>query len=68
MEKKVKFAANMHDAIVSNIFDENSEYYIGPVKDEDLNDFFYALMLTVPRLLYNKITGEDKDVLEINAL
>lgn len=59
----MKFTAHLNDAVIQ-VFDENSEHYVGNIKDEDLTDFFYALMCTVPNRIYNKITGEDLDMLD----
>ena len=64
MENDVRFAIAINKAI-AGIFDEENENYIGILKKEDLNDFFYALMCLVPRRIFNKITWDDKDGLEI---
>ena len=67
MEKKVKFALAINQAIVT-LFDKENDFFIGELKEEDLNDFFYALMVITPNRAYNKITGDDLDILDTLAI
>lgn len=62
MEKLDKFIVHINDAI-AQVFNEENENYIWELWDDDLNDFFYALMIIVPSLYYNKITWENNDML-----
>jgi len=56
---------------IAEIFDEESEYYIDQEElqeGENLTHFFHALANVMPTHLFNKITGDDKNHLEINHI
>lgn len=52
---------------ITEIFNEECEHYID--KEEcDLTLFFHALSTTVPNILFNRLTNDDKNNLEFNHL
>ena len=53
--------------IVDIIQDEDNENFID-LKEVDLNEFFHALANLTPCIIYEKITGDQKDLLEFNHI
>lgn len=49
------------------IFDEDSEYYIDK-NEADLTILFHAISTTAPNVLFNRLTGDNKNNLEFNQL
>lgn len=69
-EKHLQYAA-MLSGKITEIFDEESEYYIDQEElqeGENLTHFFHALANVMPTHLFNKITGDDKNHLEFNHI
>ena len=67
-EDYLKFAPKIVH-LYSELFDEDSEHYLGDeIKEEDLTGFFHALTTVAPNHLFNKITGDDKNNLEFNHI
>jgi hypothetical protein len=70
MKNHDQYAVKILGAL-NEVFNEDSEYFIGieELKDQDnLPEFFHALANTVPNMVYEKITGDDKNNLEFNHL
>lgn len=70
MKKELQYAAKLNDQIVS-MFNEDSENYIDINEFEDEGNataFFHALANVMPTLLFNKVTNDDKNLLEFNQL
>jgi|GEM_PF-6785374 len=56
---------------VNEVFDEDSEHYIGleDLKEgENLTDFFHVLGNMMPNYIYNKLTGENENILSFNHI
>lgn len=49
-------------------FDEDSESYIWELEDEDLNDFFYTLIVMLPQFFYWEITWEKVDPIALISI
>ena len=66
-EKWLRYSAQITSAL-SELFDEDSEKYIGSMENIDLTQFFHALANAVPATIFNKLTGSNKNLLEFNHL
>ena len=66
-EKWIMYAAQI-SSVLGELFDEDSEKYIGSLEDIDLAQFFHALANAAPATLFNKLTGGNKNILEFNHL
>ena len=70
-ERYPEFAAVMIDRLAT-VFDKDSEDFSYDLKqlseDGELTEFFFALACVVPAMLFNNITGEDKNYLQFNHL
>jgi len=53
---------------LSQLFDKESEYYIDITKDIDFTQFIYALSVSVPANIYNKLTRNNVNHLEFNHI
>lgn len=70
IEKHLQYAA-MLSGKIAEIFDEESEYHIDKEElqeGDNLTHFFHALANIMPNHLFNKITGDDKNILEFNHI
>ena len=63
--KHVQFAVQITAMIADAMLNEDSEHYIG-LKEEDITEFIHALATVAPTMIFNNITGSDKNNLEFN--
>ncbi len=61
-----EYGAKVIQALLT-IFDEESEYYIDK-SSSDLTILFHAISTTAPNVLFNRLTGDNKNNLEFNQL
>lgn len=61
-----RYTTNIMGAI-SEVFEEESDYYIGSLDELDTTQFFTAL-LSATGLLYNELTGDHKNMVETTHL
>ena len=66
-EKWIQYSASIQSAL-SQLFNEESEFYMGKIEELDLTQFFHALANAVPTNMFNNLTGKDKTCLEFNHL
>lgn len=66
-EKWIQYAAKISNCL-GELFEEDSQHYLGKMTDEDLTDFFHALANVVPTSVFNKITGNKKNHLHFNHI
>ena len=69
-EKHLEYAKKLISQIAL-IFDEECENHIDIDEfqdDKNLTDFFHALSNVVPTYYFNKLTGVDKDNLQLNHM
>ncbi len=62
MEKHEEYAVKILDKVQELLQDEIEEISEGT----NATDFIHALANTVPNIVYNKLTGDDKNNLEFN--
>lgn len=70
MEKEYQYAVKLNDQIVA-MFNEDSENYINIDELEDEENataFLHALANVMPTRLFNKLTNNDKNLLEFNHI
>ncbi len=68
---KYKEYAILIAAKISELFDEDDESYISEedlFDDENLTQFIHAMANAAPNIMYNNITGDNKNNLEFNHL
>ena len=69
-KKELEYAILIQSAI-SDVFEEDSDNYIGAEELEEgdnLTHFFHALANIVPTGIYNQITGNEHNQLEFNHI
>lgn len=70
MEQEYQYAAKLYDHIIS-IFNEDSENYINLDELEDEENataFIHALANVMPTRFFNKLTNNEKNLLEFNHI
>ena len=70
MSKENQYAMKIQSQILS-MFDEDSENYINKNdfdNDDNSTAFMHALANIVPATLYNKMTGNEHNILEFNHI
>lgn len=69
-EKYVEYAIKLNEAVAS-VFQEDSDYRIKQSDfedDDNLKAFIHALATVVPNRIFNKLTGDEKNILEFNHI
>jgi hypothetical protein len=70
MNKSEKYAVLIQEQI-SAMFQDDSENYINPdelLEGNNATDFLHALANIVPCSVYNRLTGEENNLLEFNHI
>lgn len=65
--KHVQFAAQITSMLADAMQNEDSEHYM-EIKEDDLTEFIHALATVAPTMIFNNITGSDKNNLEFNHI
>lgn len=71
MEKQIEYAAKLNDQIAEMFNNEDCDNYIDKTEFQDeknLKDFVHAFANFTCCNLFNKLTGNDKNLLEFNQI
>ncbi len=63
--KQMQVTAKILEVLVELINEDDS---IGNMINEDLTDFIHVITNHVPTMVFNKLTGDDKNLLEVNHI
>jgi hypothetical protein len=67
-EKWMLYAAQIQSAL-ADVFNEDNDNFIDANSDDfDATQFFHALSNVVPTIMFNKLTGDNKNYLEFNHI
>jgi hypothetical protein len=71
VKKQHQYAIKLAEAISNVLSDEENENFIDQSEfseGENLTEFIHALANLMPNIIYSRITGENKNILEFNHL
>lgn len=72
MEKAMHYTALLSSAILDAIQNEDSEFYIGGneelEQDDNMTEFSHALLNLAPMMIFQKLTGNNGNILELNHI
>lgn len=70
IEKSTQYAIILLGNL-QEVFNKESEFHIDKkelIEEDNLTHFMHALINIVPTIFFNKVTGEDKQYIEVNHL
>lgn len=64
-QKQMQVTAKILEVLIELI---NEDSTINKMKNEDLTDFIHVIANHVPTMIFNNLTGEDKNLLQVNHI
>ena len=66
-DQQIEYAVLIGGAM-SQVLDEDSEFYVGEINDENITEFIHAMANMVPPMLYEQLTGDQKSSIDFNHI